>query len=291
MKMKSLLRFLKNPLSAVWLVRTRLLPRFGVFMRSLVSDHGREGAGEGNVVLFHVGRSGSTVLGDLLYQDKRLFWDGEVIRQFIRKKENAGLEHSAAYIRQRAGLAGSKRIYGCEIKPFHVQQAGTTLPEFIAELERAGFSRFIVLERRNYLRKIVSSLIAAQTERWHNSSYEKAEHASVTIDPDCIAIDDTTTSLLGMLDTYAGEFSGLREVLRGRKSLWLTYEDDISHDPLRAYKKICEFMALPPGKVATRYAKTNPWPLPELIDNYKEICDVLEDTPYAWMTDDCQGAG
>jgi LPS sulfotransferase NodH len=290
MKLKSLLRFLKNPLSAVWLIRTRLLPRIGVFLRSLASGREEEGAGPGKVALFHVGRSGSTVLGDLLYQDKRLFWDGEVIRQFIREHEHAGLEQTSAYIRQRTRLAGNGRIYGCEIKPFHIQLAGVTLDGFVAELERAGFTRFIVLERRNYLRKIVSSLIAAQTERWHNSSYEKAEHASVTIDPACIEIDDTASSLLDTLDTYAGEFARLREVLEGRNLLWLSYEEDISNDPRCAYAKVCEFLALPPGKVATRYAKTNPWPLAELIDNYREIRDVLEGTPYAWMTNDHEGA-
>jgi len=276
---------MKNPMSAVWLLQTRMLPRLGVMLRGVTPGWNKVPASSTKIVLFHIGRSGSTVLGDLLQQDKRFFWDGEVIRQFIRDRKNTGLECTSAYIKERTHLSGGKLIYGCEIKPFHIARTGASIAEFVTELERSGFNRFIVLERRNYLRKIVSSLIAAQTERWHNSSYEKAEHASVTISPDRVSIDDATTSLQELLDLYAGEFSSLRKELADRNPLWMSYEDDISNDPLCAYNKICEFLAIRPGKVTTRYAKTNPWPLPELIDNYPEVCEVLGNTPYTWMTE------
>lgn len=287
MKPRSLLRFFKNPLSAIWLVRTRLLPRLAVLLRGLFGRLDRTRPAQDNVVLFHIGRSGSTVLGDLLYQNKRMFWDGEVIRQFICEQENAGAgpDKSLAYICRRIRLATRGRRYGCEIKPFHVQRAGATMDEFVAGLERAGFSHFIVLERRNYLRKVVSSLIAAQTGRWHNSSYEKPERARITIDPDCIQIDHTVTTLLKVLDNYASEFDRLREVLGSRRSLWLTYEDDISSDPVSAYRRVCDFVGLTPASVTTRYARTNPWPLADLIENYSEIDRLLADTPYAWMTE------
>jgi hypothetical protein len=34
----------------------------------------------GNVMMFHAGRSGSTVLGDLLGQHPRVFWDSEIFQ-------------------------------------------------------------------------------------------------------------------------------------------------------------------------------------------------------------------
>lgn len=42
----------------------------------------------GNIVMFHIGRSGSTVLGDLLDQHSSVYWDGEIYQSFYRAWES-----------------------------------------------------------------------------------------------------------------------------------------------------------------------------------------------------------
>jgi hypothetical protein len=64
----------------------------------------------------------------------------------------------------------------------------------------------------------------------------------------------------------------------------LTYEDDVLEDPTRAYSKICEFLGVPPGPAPQiRHARTTPFGLREVVENYLEVEQHLSGTPFARM--------
>ncbi|MCA9961695.1 MAG: hypothetical protein KC443_21800 [Anaerolineales bacterium] len=241
----------------------------------------------GNVVLFHIGRSGSTVLGDMLQQHTRIFWDGEIYRSIL---PTGAANHDPggdpiAYVRRRMRQAG-QRYYGFEVKFFHLQQLNKTLAAYVDDLERLGFDHFVILERQNYLRKIVSSLIAHETGKFHQRKAAATQAHQVTINVEQVRIDRDEKPLLAFLHDYQAQFVELERLLQARRMLKLSYEADIAADPQLAYRKVCEFLNIATKPVDVRYVKTNPYPLPDLVANFGEVAQVLAGTPFAWMLEE-----
>ena len=110
----------------------------------------------GSVAMFHVGRCGSTVVGNLLDQHQKIYWDGEVVyNQYSFNNCQLKPFDTKAFFRKQMLVAGS-RFYGFEVKVHPEQQLAIlhqTLPELVNELTELGVEQFIVLERKNYLRR------------------------------------------------------------------------------------------------------------------------------------------
>lgn len=248
----------------------------------------------GNIAMFHVGRSGSTVLGDLLNQHPRICWDGEIFPMIYKpmfddwqswrqsSDERAQLD-LAKPIRSRMSWAG-RNWYGFETKFFHLGLlTGIKLSDYLHQLDHLGFSHFIILRRKNLLRKIVSGVIAGQTRDYHRDHDQEPSFTRISLDTDKIYLDQDVKSLLDLLHEYEDDFKQLDELLTGERTLRLTYEDDIASDPLAAYGKTVEFLGLETHDVAIRYAKTNPYPLQEILINLNQVENELSGTQFAWM--------
>ena len=246
-----------------------------------------------NAVMFHIGRSGSTVLADLLAQHADCFWSGEIYERAFQTLERQGtpLQSGAvpldpvqflAHVMSRA----DKPIYGFELKFYHLQLFGVALEDFLSLLDALEFRHFVVLERRNALRKIVSSLVAQQKNKYRQPSGEQASLTRVRLDVDALHVDRTTGPLVGFLQTYQERFRRLDQLLAGRSVLRLTYEDDIEPDPRIGYRRACEFLGIAPQPVDVRLGKSNPFPLAEILLNCTEVQQALSGTPFAWMLDE-----
>jgi hypothetical protein len=70
-----------------------------------------------------------------------------------------------------------------EIKFFHLDHNGIPLGEFLEYLKTTGFTKFIVLERKNYLRKLVSSMTGLRKGAFHAAGSVEARAESITIAP------------------------------------------------------------------------------------------------------------
>lgn len=245
-----------------------------------------------NVVMFHIGRSGSTVLADLLRQHPGVFWDGEIYERRFQAIEQGRTRVRAEELRfdptqvlRRRVLRAGRAVYGFEVKFFHLDLAGATLPDYLESLDELGFTHFVVLERRNYLRKIVSSVIAHQQGRFHVQNADRTQPTRVVVDVDDVRIDRSARPLLDFLGDYHRRFRELDHLLAGRRRLWLTYEDDVGTDPRVGYRRVCEFLGLAPQPVEVRYGRTNPFALGDLVENLGTLRKTLEGTPFAWMLD------
>jgi hypothetical protein len=177
----------------------------------------------------------------------------------------------------------ARKIYGFEVKFFHLRFIGSNLPDYIAFLQKERFSHFIVLERKNYLRKVVSSVIAHQKLQYHLSSQERSVLTRVELEVDNIRIDQEAKPLLAYLQNYAENFCQLQKLLKHQNTLYLTYEADIAEDPWIGYQRICNFLHVPCQPVQVRYGKTNPFRLTEIITNFADVERHLENTPFKWM--------
>ena len=226
--------------------------------------------------MFHIGRCGSTVLGQLLGQHPRICWASELYgRVFTEwRRQNGGVEvvrempEDAIRMLRRDMRSALHRFYGVEIKPFHLRLIGYSADAMLRHLDDLGFTHFILLDRRNGLRKVVSSIIAHEVDgRSHFGADEEAELRRVRVDVNDVRIDFDAKPLVDYLEDYDAQMQILETKLQGRKLLRLTYEDDIQDDPRSAYARVCAFLGLTPAETSINLSRTNPFPVREMIES------------------------
>lgn len=243
-----------------------------------------------NVVMFHIGRCGSTVVSSLLEQHPRIHWADELYEPIFGqwRMNNAGVETvgempaDAIDILRKSSRQALHRAYGFEMKPYHFRLIRYAQEDFLRYLEDMGFTHYIILDRKNRLRKIISSIVAHQNSSYHHGK-SKVRLKSVYVNPDKVDIDFDSKSLLDYLRDYDKQFSELELALQSKRLLKLTYEDDIQENPEIAYSRICEFMGVERKHVSVNLSKTNPFPVRDMIENIGEVEQVLNDTAFEWM--------
>lgn len=237
--------------------------------------------------MFHIGRSGSSVLADLFLQHADLVWGGEIYRRLIGKLNKSDLSmmrlpDPVAFVAAQLDARYATN-YGFEVKFFHLDLLDMQLARYVNGLAQIGVDRFIVLRRKNYLRKIVSSLIAKETGVWHIRDNSDPKPVAVRVDVNDLRLDRQSGPLLAHLENFDENFKRLDTLLSGKPVLKVSYEEDIERDPLVAYRKIVDFCGLTRMSPVVRLKKTNPYPLCDLIVNYGEVREYLSDSNFAWM--------
>lgn len=252
---------------------------------------------EGHVLMMHNGRSGSTLLGDILDQHRQIFWDGETIEKMLHREAKAksiGIdkifnfyngESAIQEIKNRIKRRAGNRVFGTEIQDYHLKMIGMTLEEFIQELKILGFTKFIFLDR-NYMRKVVSHIVATERKKFHVSSNSRTRNISVRINPDKIYIGHQFKSLLSALESYQSFFTEASKVLENEDSLFLTYENDIQNTPAPAVEKSCSLLDLPVHNYKVNFSKTTNIPLHQVIENYDEVSDLVSNSAFASHMED-----
>lgn len=235
---------------------------------------------EKRIVVFHTGRCGSTILGNLLNFHPQVWWDKEILTgRAITTPDGA-----FAWLDERM-RRGRGWHYGCEIKLGQPRDLGMAYADFIARMEAVGFRHFVYLRRLNYLRVAVSARVLRQHGIRHLRVGEQASLNPVRIE---VTPRDHGRAL-GLVDRLADRERALvsfEAEFGERPFLSLTYESDIRDDPRVAYHKVCDFVGLPAPAVPVDLIRTNPFPLRDAIENYDEVAAALAGTPYAWMLDD-----
>lgn len=245
------------------------------------------------VTTFHIGRSGSTVLGDLLNQHSQVQWLGEIHEwPEFRDRGAPPASHdnggSELIRRLRTRLPDvHKPVAGVEAKFFHLHDHGVALDTFLDELRGqvagTGRCRFIVLRRKNYLRKIVSSLAARQRGQWFANPGAALNPVQIEIHPERVCIDGDAQPLLDYLQDWDAQFAQLDAALAAEGALALSYEDDIAAGPLAAYESVCRYLELEPEVPEVRYARTTTQPLDDIVTTIGAVRAALAGTGYEWM--------
>lgn len=243
-----------------------------------------------NVVMIHMGRSGSTVLGDLIGQRPDIHWDLEVL---MRKRINRYarmvpfrqkiLNDPNRIVHWRMLLA-EKPIYGFEVMPHQVERFNVELPEYLAGLLKLGIRHAIVLERKNTIRLAISRLYGMRKGRWQkrDSVPVKSKKEPLTINFEDVY--GYGRSLMENLDYFSDLNEKVIPMLGGFDVLRLTYEDDILPSPIIGYDRCCQFLNLPEyEEVSIQFKKLNPYPVKEMIENFDEVENYLAGSRYQQM--------
>ena len=244
------------------------------------------------VAMFHIGRCGSTVLGMMLNKNSHISWGGEVFHRFMNiEREFVG--KADQFVAHEIGWSGSasvSRIFGFETKFLPSQHlAGRcidlTLPEYISCLSAMGFEDFIVLHRRNYLRRTISAEIGRKKQLWHTKK-KTARPQRIELNLSSIKTGETQDHLLDLFRCIEKNYNDLSKLLSDDNTLYLTYEEDIMDDPEIAYNKVCAFLNIPAQKTEVQIVRTNPYAYEEMIVNFDEVEALLKDTEFEWMLSD-----
>lgn len=243
------------------------------------------------VAMFHIGRSGSTVTGDLLSQNPSIYWDGELFEEtmhgsfkyFSRLWPGRLTDFVRLHALKARLLKGSAKYYGFETKFFHLTREQVVLRDYLVDLSTMGLSHVIVLKRKNYLRKMISSAIAQQRQQYHLSAQESSSLTKVRLAVEAAAIDRVTQPLVSHFQRWDESFMALDRALGDVPVLRLTYEEDVCDNPLIAYGKICDFLGVGVEQAHVGFAKTNPFAVQEMLLNFEQVAEALAGTPYEWM--------
>lgn len=254
--------------------------------RRLEAWRGRASGRSIPVVMFHRGRCGSTVLATQLDQHSQVGWAGEVLLE-----HNLVARYGNGFPRPVRPLAVARdamrtrgqRFFGFEVQPNQVRELGCGAEEYVAGLRQLGVEHFVLLERRNALRALVSAAVSEQSKRWAMSGNDQPRLFPVTLDV-AAAWGFRGTLVEYLAQEHEHVQQTFEQLLATTKLLSLTYESHIERDPEVSYRLVCEHLSIEPEPVEIRLRRVNPYPLSELLLNFDEVEAALRGSRFEWMT-------
>jgi hypothetical protein len=239
-----------------------------------------------DVVIWHIGRCGSTVLSNLLNQHPAIQSENEIFQPFLLAKNRGETIPPMDQVIADVAARKTKAVQAAEVKFLECQQPeafGATMRQTLAAFLARGYSRFVVLNRANYLRRMVSHCVAGETRRFFVKVGDEAPLHRITMSVDSIRVGSQNRSLLDWFDVFEDGYRRLGVLLHGHPVCKVSYEEDIEQDPLVGYAKVCRFLGHEPLPARVGFRRTNPFRLADILHNYDEIADLLRPTPHAWM--------
>jgi LPS sulfotransferase NodH len=215
-------------------------------------------------VLFCGGRSGSTLLADLLNQLPDIHCDDEIFAQPFVKPY--------LHLKRRA-LWHHKKGYGFKLLMFQLRKIEKKDKNKVFRwLHRNGY-KIIYLERQNLLEQAVSNVRARQFG-FHQRKNDQAKFESAPIDKD---------ELMHWLKGVDAQSRIEKELLQGYPFHYVSYEEGLEQESChqQTIDRICAFLGINRAPVEASYKKVVAGSLEDIISNFGEIRDMLKETPYA----------
>jgi len=247
------------------------------------------------IVMTHFGRSGSTVLAELLKQHSRIAWLDEFFSlKWINSREtyNFTLQQLLDMIATQTAKRRAQNpdlLVGHEIKLMNfLQNPSCNMVDYARATADPSEYIHIVLRRRNILKRICSVYKAAQTNVYHvKSTASDDADRRFTVNFDNLIDYDTGqrgATLPELISKAVAREESVLENYRkvGVTYLELSYEDDIETDPLQAYRKIIDYLGLDFEPAQVGLKKTGRG-LRSDIKNYDQVEAALAASEYAWM--------
>ena len=215
-------------------------------------------------VLFAQGRTGSTLLGELLGSHPQVVYADEILRARVRST--------------RLWVEGRRRRHPGKVFGFHVKiyqltdvQGVRDPGRWLAGMHRHGWA-VVALRRRNLLRHVLSNMAIAASGTVHDRG-GSTRAGGLTVDP---------AELVHWIGVREGVGAAERRALAGVPHVALTYEDDLQDSDgwAAATGRVFAHLGLEPAPVTSSLRRTLPGPLEELIANYDEVASALRGTPY-----------
>lgn len=216
-------------------------------------------------IIFAQGRTGSSLLVDLLNRSPSVRCDEEILARPVLLPT----EWVAAHRGRHPG-----HTYGFKVKLYQltIDQALDDPGRWLAAMHRSGW-QVVYLWRRNLLRHVLSNVAASRSTRYHYRSAPATGRRALRID---LA---ETLQLMGARERMGEEE---RVALEGIPHETACYEDDLmrSERHQATLDRLGGALQLEPARATTALRRINSGPLTGLIDNYRELERALTGTPW-----------
>ncbi len=225
---------------------------------------------EQKFIIFGQGRTGSTLLLQLVNCSENVYCDGEIYStEFPFRIWRKGLAKKV-YLKVRSKAFGVK-IYGCRIKIYdlyrHQCMSTDESIAFINTLAKDGW-KIIHLTRTNKFRQCLSSLVAEERNVYHFKDKSTKTKQKVTIKTEEIP---ERIKLLRIFDKQ--EHDSLKDVsflsVNDEKDL----ENQINHQA--TLNKICAFLNITEVETKIQLTRTSTSTLENYIENHEAVKSVL----------------
>ena len=171
----------------------------------------------------------------------------------------------------------SAPYFGFELKSWQPKELGVQLSLLLDSFEILGIVRFVLLKRRNLIRRIISSDLGHKTGQWHARRLKNTRAPTLNVKL-------SAPHFVSRIRAQERLWNETVEAFEGRPAIELTYEADVMNDPVAAYQRVCQFHRLRPfDDVQIRFTKMTPSELENIIENFDELAESLQGTGYEWM--------
>lgn len=202
-----------------------------------------------------MGRSGSTLLVDLLNQHPHIYCDGEILKKKVL--------HLASFIEGRRNAFGLGKTYGFRAKLYQAtREQKQSFEEFVDQLSVFDV-KWIYLHRRDTWKQALSAQVTKQTRIPNARNLEQLSQKPIDID-----WQDLKQEWQNREEIKSTE----RLLLKDFDLLELCYEDDLISVESRqhAINRLFDRLALEPQKVESQLQRlSNVYP--KVIRNYEAL--------------------
>lgn len=223
--------------------------------------------GQRGVLVYAQGRSGSTLLGDLLASHPQIVYEDEILYHPVRFPR-------AFVMARRAQHPWS--WYAFHVKPYQLSEDQHVLDQarWLRSMVRLGW-RIVHLRRLNLVHQVISNV------RAHDGGIYHARQRGERLGPIEVNIDQ----VLQYVRIRAQLAQVEEHALVGLPHVAVTYEDDLLPVAARqaALNRIFDQLGLVRTPVSTDLRRLGSDRLEDIISNAVELRAALADTPYAAM--------
>jgi hypothetical protein len=224
----------------------------------------------------------------MLHAHPRVFSHGEVFFRYQKTFEGRAKRPDPLRYLKRDMLRAGRRHFVFSVHFLRAQHlrpdvVDLGLEDFLDAIPALGVERVALLERRNYLKVLLSSYAGALREQWHVPAYANSTPQVVELDPAATEFARTRLPLITWLEEFERGYAEARRLVAERGGLYLTYEDDVLPDPRIGYGKLCATLGVPAVEVEVPLTRANPFPVREILRNFDAVDRELRATRFAWM--------
>lgn len=220
-------------------------------------------------IIFGQGRTGSTLLVDLLNSSPEIHCDGEILIERV--------QFPKLFIAGRSRLSG-RSTYGFKVKIYQLTDVqGIKNPrQFMVNMHKRGW-KIIYLRRTNILRQALSNIVAIHRKSFHRRQTEGP------FQPERIYVD--CDDLLNRMRKRASHSRDEAGVLKDLPHVTVTYENELlkaeSHQ--ESLDRVFEYVGVPSVPVRTKLVRTTSDSLSDIIQNFEEVSRFIGHTEYAGL--------
>lgn len=214
-------------------------------------------------VIFGQGRSGSSLLVDLLDSHPDIYCEGEHLH--VTHNVFFGAPSVLAFADGRSRMVGAQ-AYGFKFKIYQLFQQGIGDPQkFLNDLHAQGW-KIIHLRRQNVLRQVLSNFVLERRGHPHLMVGKQ-------IDPNLFPFRVDPHAALFMLEDRIRLLKQESEVLRNLPHLEIVYERDLAKvsDREISLNRILDFLGLSHQLLSTKLQRVSSDNIRDMVENYDEL--------------------